>query len=87
MTTANDVAAFMLEELKRVRFLYQEHIVHDVRTKFGDEFVYLNENGNYAIDKKVLAAFRKIAPDIVWERGERMWRERASYDASTRQQS
>ncbi|MEY9884968.1 hypothetical protein [Bradyrhizobium sp. USDA 329] len=86
MTTPSEVAQFMLDELKRVSFLYQEQVVHDIQQKFGDDFVYLNENGNYAISKKVLTVFRQLAPDVVWERGERMWRERTAYDTDGRQQ-
>jgi len=78
----------MLDELHRVKFLYQQDAVFAIETKFGKEFSYVNNAGNPAIDKKVLAAFKKITGDsVVWERGERMWRMRASYDTNGRQQN
>jgi hypothetical protein len=38
------------------------------------------------INKDVLAAFNKLTPNAVWDRGERLWRERQSYDKPGRQQ-
>lgn len=81
MTTAANVAEWMVEELRRVRFLYQDVVVTQIRERFGDEFAYINENGNAAIDRAILAEFRKLTgDDVVWERGERLWRFRESYD-------
>ena len=86
-TTPDQVAQWMLDELKRVKYLYQETVVYDIASKFGDSFTYYNDNGNPAIDKKVLAAFRKLTGDsVIWERGERMWRFREKYDEPGRQQ-
>jgi hypothetical protein len=51
------------------------------RPRFGSDCVYENENGNLAIDRKVLSEFRKLTTDdVVWERGERLWRRREDYD-------
>jgi hypothetical protein len=70
-----------------VRFLYQETVVFDIASKFGEEFTYINDSGNMAIRRDVLAAFRKVSGDgVIWERGERMWRKRESYDEPGRQQ-
>ncbi len=46
-----------------------------VQEKFGEEFVYENENGNLAISKKVLNEFKKLKEDngIEWDRSERCW--------------
>jgi hypothetical protein len=86
-TTPIDVAEWMLEELKRVDYLYQETVVCEISSKFGDEFTYLNDNGNLAISKKVLSAFKKLNDgEVVWERGEKAWRFRQSYDSAGRQQ-
>lgn len=86
--TAASVAQWMLDELNRVQFLYQEQVVYDIQSRFGDSFVYTNDSGNPAIAKPVLAAFNKLTGDaVVWERGERMWRRRADYDSPGRQQS
>ena len=78
--TAKEVAEYMKDQLYQQRYLYQEVIVYDIEAKFGSDFVYTNENGNLAIDPKVLKEFRKITPNAVWERGERCWRTREKYD-------
>jgi len=86
-TTPEQVAQWMLSELKRVKYLYQETVVYDIASQFGKQFNYYNDNGNPAIDKKVLAAFRKLTGDtVIWERGERMWRFREKHDEPGRQQ-
>ena len=79
-TTAKDVAQYMKERLAKQRYLYQEVIVYDIESKFGSDFVYVNENGNLAIGRNVLKEFRKITPNVVWQRGERCWRLREKYD-------
>ena len=87
-TTAKTVAEWMLQELTRVQFLYQEEVVYHIASKFGDKFTYDNQNGNLSIDRRVLAEFRKITSDtVVWERGERMWRMRADYDEPGKRQA
>ena len=79
--TPRDVAEWMAEEVRRKKELYQEDTAEYIKNHFGDDFVYINVNGNYAIDKKVLKKFRKLTEkDVVWVRGERYWRLRASYD-------
>jgi hypothetical protein len=85
--TAQEVAAWMFEELKRKGDLYQTDAVDDIERKFGKQFTYLNENSNSAIDRKVLAEFRKLSKDsVVWEREDRYWRMRKPYDDPSRRQ-
>ncbi len=86
MASPMEVAEWMFEELRREKYLYQETVVYDIENKFGNEFVYINENGNLAIDRKVLKAFRELTEDTaVWERGQRLWRFREKYDSPGRQ--
>lgn len=87
-TTAKDVAAWLAEQvISEPGYTYQGVIVYDLSHKFGDEFTYLNENGNPAIRKDVLAEFRKLTKDtVVWDGGERAWRKREHGDARSRQQ-
>lgn len=85
--TSFQVATWMLEELDRVKFLYQEEAVSQIEVKFGRDFVYENDGGNPAISRKVLSEFKKLTGDsVVWDRSERMWRRRENYDAPGRQQ-
>lgn len=72
--TDRDVALFMLSELNQNEYLYQEEAVYKIEDKFGESFVYYNNNGGQSISKKVLIEFRKLTPDVVWERGEKCWR-------------
>jgi len=75
MATDKEVAEWMVAQFKNQFWLYQEDTVYEIKSKFGMEFVYQNENGNYAISKKVLREFRKLSEGkIVWERGQRAWR-------------
>jgi hypothetical protein len=60
--SAADVAAWMLKQLQsQATPMYQEVSVRRIRERFGDEFTYRNANGNPAISKAVLAAFRKLS--------------------------
>ena len=75
------VALWMLDEFEKNNHLYQEKAVYEIRDKFSNDFTYNNENGNLAINKGVLKEFRELTGDnVIWERSERMWRERQQYD-------
>jgi hypothetical protein len=78
--TPKDVALFMKTELDKKKCLYQEDIVFDIERKFGSQFVCISKNGTQGIDSKLLLEFRKITPNVVWERGERCWRLRERND-------
>ena len=69
------VAEFMINEILEKGYVYQEYLVHDIQEKFGEEYVYVNENGNLAISKKVLNEFKKLKDvnGIEWDNRERCW--------------
>jgi hypothetical protein len=78
---AQKVAKWMLEELKRQHKLHQDTLVYEIAQKFGSQFTYDNENGNLAIRRDVLAAFRELTKDsVVWIQEDRYWRMRAPGD-------
>jgi len=84
---AQDVAQWMLEQVEKYGELYQWDAVSSIIEIFGEEFSYVNDNGNDAISPKVLAAFRKLSGNkVVWERSERLWRERTDWDEDSRSQ-
>ncbi len=87
MTTPIDVGHWMVAQLEKDSFLYQDETAYSILKEFGDEFVFINPNGNYGIIKPVLAAFNKLTPEVVWSRSERCWRKRAEYDAPGRMQA
>jgi hypothetical protein len=75
MATPKTIAEWMLEELKRETILCQEVVAHEISMLFGDEFTYTNENGELALDERVLREFRKLTENMVLSiGGERVWR-------------
>lgn len=84
--TPEEAAAWMVEELARLKFLDQEHVAYKL-VKIDKSLTYQNANGNLAIVKSVLDAFRKAMPDdVVWSRSDRHWRYRKPYDKPGRMQ-
>ena len=82
-TSAKTVAEWMVSQIAEKGELYQEDAAYHIQQHFGNDFVYINDNGNLAIAKPVLAEFRKLTPaDVVWVRSERYWRRRESFDES-----
>ncbi len=74
MSTPEDVARWMLDELQKAGYLYQWEAILEIQSRFGDDFTYLNESGNFAIDRRVLRAFRNLTEDsVVWRRKECCW--------------
>ena len=86
MSTPEDVARWMLDELEKAGYLYQWEAILQIQSRFGDDFTYLNESRNFAIDRRVLRAFRNLTEDnIVWRRKECCWARRAPHDPPGRQ--
>jgi len=78
--TNKTIAEFMKAELDRTKWLYQQDIVTKIQQRFGKQFVYFNKNGGLAIGKGVLQEFNKLTPDCVWERHQKCWRKRETWD-------
>jgi hypothetical protein len=75
MTTPKDVADWMLAQLTAAKYLEQGAAVYQIQKEFGDAFVYQNANGNLAINRKVLAEFKKLTEGkAVWDRSDHGWR-------------
>jgi hypothetical protein len=81
-----DVARWMLEDLDRDGELRQSAAADGIVCNFGPDFVYENENENPAIDDRVLDAFRRITPNVVWIKSEFRWRYRVPGDQPGRMQ-
>lgn len=72
--TAQDVAEWMVGEIKFTGTLRQEAAIEYVRTQFGEQFVFVNENGNASLSKEVKKAFRKLHNGrVAWDRDAFMW--------------
>lgn len=81
----NAAAAWMADQVNTHRELYQTDAADHIYREFGGQLTYENDNGNLAIDKSVLAAFRKLTEStVVWERGARVWRLRERHDPEGR---
>jgi hypothetical protein len=75
------VAEWMKAEFDRESILYQDVAASGIQDQFGEAFLYINANGNYAINKSVLAEFRRLTQvDAIWVRSGRYWRKREDYD-------
>ena len=49
--TAQQVAEWMVEEIRFTGNLYQTEAIRYVRENFGEEFVFVNENGNASLSR------------------------------------
>lgn len=77
----------MLDQVAERGGLYQDRAVHHIIREFGLEWSYVNANGNRAIDKRILAAFRDLSEhDVIWNRGARAWRKRRAHHREGRLQ-
>lgn len=65
--TPKDVAEWMVARVYARRRFYQVYAARAIARRFGSEFVYLDDQSNLAIDRRVLYHFRKLtAKDVVW---------------------
>jgi hypothetical protein len=80
------IAAWLLRMVEEEGTIEQEIAAVEIQREFP-EFVFVNQNGNLAIDRRVLAAFRELSGDrVVWESGARLWRLREEFDSPGRGQ-
>ena len=85
--TPQQVAEWMLAEVKRLTYLDQSDAAFRIERDFGAGFCYINDLGNTSIEKTVLKLFRTISGDnVVWERTEKQWRLREPHDHEGRGQ-
>ena len=48
-TTPEQVAQWMLDQLEREKYLYQNTVVFEIAEQFGESFTTINDNGNMII--------------------------------------
>lgn len=86
MTTASEVAAWMVSELNRQGCLYQDDVVdYLVRTRGGKLFRE-NADGNLVVGNEVLDAFMRLTQhNVVWVKPDRYWRFRVAEDEPGRE--
>lgn len=72
--TAQDVAAWMVHAIEFQGTLRQEDAISYVRENFGEQFVFVNEQGHASLDKEVKKAFRKQHRGrVAWDRDGFFW--------------
>lgn len=80
----HDIAVWMNDHLVKHRRLNQNQAAHMILKRWGTAYVFRNRNGNFGINKSVLAAFKELNPaDVVWSRSSQEWRFRMPYDPPT----
>jgi hypothetical protein len=86
-TTPEDVAAWMVKQIGDNDSLYQSDAVREMRERFGEEFLYWDNNGNDAISEAVLSTFRELSGDrVVWLKQSLLWETRKSHHQPGRAQ-
>lgn len=79
------VAEWMVNEINRTGEIFQRETTSQVEALFGSRFIYRNNNGNPAIHKDVLAAFRMLTKrSVVWNKSNFSWRKRRPSDDPTK---
>ncbi|MFF9003691.1 DUF6953 family protein [Streptomyces achromogenes] len=87
-TDAQAAARWMLTQVTENGELWQMDAADRIASDFDEGLTYTNDNGNLAISKEVLAAFRKMSEGtVVWERGLRYWRRRTEQDPAGKRQA
>lgn len=72
--TAQEVAEWMVKEIRFTGTLHQTAAIEYVKANFGEEFVFVNENGNASLSKEVKKAFRKLhGGRVAWDRDGFLW--------------
>lgn len=72
----------MLEEYRQIQerqgrenvALWRSQVLRHFEVNGYPGIIYKNENGNLAIDRKVLAAFKRLTPFLVYDRYFDNWR-------------
>lgn len=73
-TAANEIAEWMLSEVKSAGMLYQADAVSHIISRYGESYIYTNENGNKSISKDVKKIFKKLhGGRVAWDRDAFFW--------------
>lgn len=77
----DEIAEWMYQEFKRKGKLVQSEAAQSIRNQFSEEYLYKNNNGNWAIKKSILAKFKVLRGDeAVWATQLQLWRKRKPED-------
>lgn len=86
MIEPENAASWMLAEIEREGCLYQDDVVDYLVKRGADDLLWENAEGNLAVGRAVLAAFRRLTEEnVVWVRPDRYWRFRVAEDEPGRE--
>lgn len=72
--SAQQVAEWMVNEIKFTGILHQSDAINYVKANFGEQFVFVNDNGNESLSKEVKKQFRKLHNGkVAWDRDGFFW--------------
>ncbi|WP_336648291.1 DUF6953 family protein [Microbacterium sp. MMO-10] len=77
MSTPQEIAQWLMDEItaRGRNRSYQRRLVPRLREQFGDEWLYRNQNNNWAIDRRILKALGPLKTDnVIWDRSDQSWR-------------
>jgi hypothetical protein len=78
---SDSVAEWMLAQIEREACIYQDEVVDYLIKAKREDLLIENADGNQAVGKAVLAAFRKLTETtVVWVKPDRYWRLRVPED-------
>ncbi|GIP24264.1 hypothetical protein [Paenibacillus sp. J22TS3] len=73
-SSEQQIAEWMIQEIRQRGILRQEEAIEYVRSHFGEQYVFRNENGNVSLAKEVRNAFRKQhGGRVAWDRDGFFW--------------
>lgn len=69
-----EIAQWMLNELKEKGILRQEDVVEHIKSVYGSHYLYVNEAGHVSIDKAVKKIYKKLHNGrAAWDRDGFFW--------------
>jgi len=71
---SEEIAQWMLTEVKEKGILRQEDVVSHIKDHYGIQYLYVNELGHTSIDKEVKKIFKKLHKGkVAWDRDGFFW--------------
>lgn len=71
---SEEIAQWMLSELKVKGILRQEEVVSHIQNLYGTQYLYVNELGHTSIDKEVKKIYKKLHKGrAAWDRDGFFW--------------
>ena len=71
---SEEIAQWMLSEVKEKGILKQEDVVSHIKNQYSVEYLYVNEAGHTSIDKEVKKIYKKLHKGrAAWDRDGFFW--------------